>query len=141
MNTTPASIQGLAQRLLTMEIARRPLFDPPAHEAAQVCETLRITLTQFIGADGFTALLRRALALARADFPALRTVTITTDGRLAGFEEFAALEENGIGAATAITAQLLGLLVNFIGESLTLRLIRGAWPEAFSQPISESEDF
>jgi hypothetical protein len=27
-------------------------------------------------------------------------------------------------------AQLLGLLVTFIGEPLTLRLVRDAWPDA-----------
>ena len=33
-------------------------------------------------------------------------------------------------AAVAITAHLLGLLVTFIGEPLTLRLVREAWPDA-----------
>ncbi len=36
----------------------------------------------------------------------------------------------GVEAAVAITAHLLGLLVTFIGEPLTLRLVREAWPDA-----------
>ena len=99
----------------------------------RVCEKLRISLTRFVGADGFTALLRRALALARADVPSLQTVKVTADGRLEGLEEFAADSENaGVEAATAITAHLLGLLVTFIGEPLTLRLVREAWPDVAS---------
>jgi hypothetical protein len=35
-----------------------------------------------------------------------------------------------VDAAVAITAQLLGLLVTFIGEPLTVRLVREAWPDA-----------
>jgi hypothetical protein len=99
------------------------------HEAARVFEKLRNILTRFVGADGFTALLRRALALARADVPSLQAVRVTADGRLEGIEGFPAKGEDGVEAATAITAHLLGLLVNFIGESLTLRLLRDAWPE------------
>ena len=39
----------------------------------RVFERLRISLTQFIGADGFTALMRRSLALARSEVPSLQT--------------------------------------------------------------------
>ena len=38
--------------------------------------------------------------------------------------------DGGAEAAVAITAHLLGLLVTFIGEPLTLRLVREAWPDA-----------
>ena len=36
----------------------------------------------------------------------------------------------GADAAVAIIAHLLGLLVTFIGEPLTLRLVGEAWPDA-----------
>ena len=36
----------------------------------------------------------------------------------------------GIDAAVSIITYLLGLLVTFIGEPLTLRLVRDAWPDA-----------
>ncbi len=87
-------------------------------------------MAEFVRADGFTALMRRVLALARADVPALETVKVSANGRLEGFEEFAADGEKAVEAATAIAAHLLGLLVTFIGVSLTRRLVRGAWPDA-----------
>ena len=94
----------------------------------QVSETLRISLTRFAGADGFTSLLRRALALASAEAPALQGVKVAADGRMVGFEEMVA-NSDANEAAVAITAHVLWLLVTFIGEPLTLRLVREAFPE------------
>jgi hypothetical protein len=99
------------------------------HEAVRVCEKLRVCLIRFAGADGFTALLRRALALARAEVPALHGITEQADGSMEGLEELAAdAPDAGIDAAVAITAHLLGLLVILIGEPLTVRLVGEAWP-------------
>ena len=124
-------MRDLARQLLALEAASPSATDAHAHEAVRVCEKVRISLTRFAGADGFTALLRRALALARADVPSLQTVKVTADGRLEGLEEFAAdVGDAATEAATAITAHLLGLLATFIGEPLMLRLVREAWPGA-----------
>ena len=105
---------------------------PHVPEALAVIERLRISLAKFAGDAGFASLLRRALVLASADEPSLQSVKIGADGRLNGVEQLAA--ETGPGAlggeaAVAITAHLLGLLVAFIGEPLTLRLLRESWPD------------
>lgn len=130
MNTPSASIRDWAQRLLAVEAASQSASAAHAHEAVRVGEKLRISLTRFAGADGFNSLLRRALTLAQAEVPALQTVKVAADGRLEGFEEIVADAGNaGSEAATAIIAHLLGLLVTFVGEPLTLRLAREAWPD------------
>jgi len=130
MDTPSPLMRDLAQRLLALETASQFESGPKRHEGIAVSEKLRISLTRFVGADGFTALLRRALALARADVPLLETVKLSADGRLEGIEDLAAdaaiVSKEG---ATAITAHLLGLMATFIGESLTLRLVREAWPD------------
>ena len=123
-------MRDLARRLLA---ASQTASDGPhVHEAVLVSERLRISLARFAGADGFASLLRRALVLASEDVPSLRSVKIGAVGRLEGFEQVA--PDTGTGAlgdeaAVAITAQLLELLATFIGESLTLRLLRESWPE------------
>ena len=130
MDTPSPSTRDLARRLLAVEAASKSGADAHVHEAVRVCEKLRISLTRFAGADGFASLMRRALALARADVPSLQTVKLKPDGSLEGLEELAADATNGgPDAAVAITAHLLGLLVTFIGEPLTLRLTRDAWPD------------
>ncbi|MGH7871720.1 MAG: hypothetical protein ACREQO_05820 [Candidatus Binatia bacterium] len=120
----------MAERLLALEAASPTATDANMHEAARVCETLRISLIRFAGADGFTSLLRRALAVARSDVPALQSVKVTTEGRLEGLEDvFANAGKVNTEAALALIAHLLGLLATFIGESLTVRLVREGWPD------------
>jgi hypothetical protein len=95
------------------------------------CEQLRPQLVTLMGNTGFRALLSRALALANAEVPSLRAVRVNADGTLEGWDELEPQldpEEiaNGEGV---VLAQLLGLLVAFIGEDLTLRLTREVWPK------------
>ena len=123
-------MRNLPQRMLAAEAASTRAPHANVHEAVRVCEKLRISLTRFAGSDGFTALLQRALALARAEVPSLETVTLKPDGSLEGLEKLAADAANsGAQAAIALIAHLLGLLETFIGERLTLRLVREAWPD------------
>ena len=120
-------MHDLARRLLA---ASKTASGPHVHEAVLVNEKLRITLTQFAGADGFASLMRRALALASAEVPSLECIKVGADGRLEGFEQLATdAKSEGGEAAVAITAQMLTLLVTFIGEPLTLRLVLLAWPD------------
>ncbi len=129
MDTPSASMRALARQLLAAsEIAS----GPHVHEAVVVIERLRICLVKLTGDEGFTSLLKRALVLSSAHVPSLRSVKIDAAGRVDGLEHFAA--DSGTGAlgeeaAVAITTHLLGLLVVFIGKSLTLRLLRQSWPD------------
>ncbi len=130
MEMASALSRDLARRLLVVEAASNSAPDAHVDAAVRVCEKLRISLTRFAGSDAFTSLLRRALTLARADCPLLETVKLKPDGSLEGLEALAVDATNGgPEAAVAITAHLLGLLVAFIGEPLTLRLVRDAWPD------------
>jgi hypothetical protein len=131
MDTPSRSTRDLARRLLAVEAASPSAAEPRVHEAVRVCEKLRVSLTRFAGADGFKALLRRALALARAEVPALDGVAEKADGSVEGLEELAADARNvGTDAAVAIIAHLLGLLITFIGAPLTVRLVGEGWPDA-----------
>ena len=134
MDTSPSSLQGqLARQLLALEAATGKAADPPSHAAARVCAKLGTSLTRVAGAEGFASLLRRAHFLARKDNPALAAVAMIPDGSLWGLEAVASdAPGRGPEAVVGIFAHLLGLLVTFIGEPLTLRLVREAWPDAAS---------
>ncbi len=129
-------MRELARQLVA---ATQAASDSNVHDAVAVCERLRTPLTRLAGADGFTSLLRRALALASAEAPSLQHVKIGADGRLEGLESparsgtggetWGAGKEPRAQAAVAITAHMLGLLVTFIGEPITRRLLCEAWPE------------
>ena len=124
-------MRALAVRLLAAERSRPPVSNQHLYEAVRVCEKLRLSLTRFAGADGFSSLLRRSLVLARAEVPSLDRIAVNPDCSMDGLEALAADEaDGGAEAAVALAAHLLGLLVTFIGEPLTLRLVRESWPDA-----------
>ena len=84
-----------------------------------------------MGNGGFRALLSRALALANAEVPWLRAVHVKADGTLEGLEALHAQLDPAefLEGRVVLLAQLLGLLVAFIGPSLTLRLVGEIWPQ------------
>lgn len=130
MDMPSTSIRSLAKRLLSLE-AEGSGEGAHGHEVVQVLEKFRVSLTRFAGAEGFSSLLRRSLALARAESPALQAVTFDPGGSLDCLERLASdAGRGGTEAVIGIVAHLLGLLVTFIGEPLTLRIVREAWPDA-----------
>lgn len=99
--------------------------------AFRVCEKLHPHLALLAGNAGFRALLTRALALPHPQVPWLRAVQVKPDGSLTWLGELetqVAPQEIAAGGGVLL-AELLGLLVAFIGEKLTLRLVQQAWPE------------
>ena len=137
----PVSLQ-LARRLLTYEAAVGQNSKSTESEAFRVCEKLRRPLCSLAGIAGFRSLLSRALALAKAQAPSLISVQIAADGSLKGLDEHGQEEDKEMskeGGAILIT-QLLGLLLLFIGEGVTLRLVQDVWPEfAFDDRDSGKE--
>jgi hypothetical protein len=125
-------MRNFAKRLVADEARgnKPPATKTPADFSA--CEKLRPKLATLMGNAGFRALLSRALALAKAEVPWLRAVQVKADGTLEGVDEqHAQLDPDELfEGRVVLLAQLLGLLVAFIGENLTLRLVREAWPKA-----------
>jgi hypothetical protein len=132
----------LAQRLLTYEAVAGENSEPAESAAFRVCAKLRRPLITLAGVAGFRSLLSRALTLARAEAPSLSAVQVAADGSLKGPDALASqtdMEQASDGGAILI-AQLIGLLLTFIGEGLTLRLVQDVWPEAaFDGRVSEKE--
>ena len=92
---------------------------------------LRPSLATLMGNAGFDALISRALALASAEVPWLLAVHFKADGSFEGFQELVAQRKPDeiMQGGVVLLAQLLGLLATFIGEDLTLHLVREVWPK------------
>jgi hypothetical protein len=124
-------MRDFAKRLIAYETKGNKSSETKTAAVFFVGEKLGPHLATFIGNGGFSALLSRALVLANSEIPWLRAVHVKADGSLEGLD--------GVGAQVnpaeisegkvVLLAQLLGLLVAFIGESLTLRLVREIWPK------------
>jgi len=109
----------------------------------RVYEKLHQSLGEFVGVAGFLSLASRALALAKTEDPSLSAARVAADGSLQGLGEFEpqididkkrATEYPAGDGEVILIARLLGLLLIFLGEALTLSLLRNAWPgEAFNE--------
>ncbi len=128
MNLPTPGIRELARRLIALEAARADRLVVSVREVASVCEKLRGALAKQVGVAGYRSLIMRAMALAKADAPALETVQVGSDGALEGLDGLGERQDAEVGVVVVV--HLLSLLVTFIGERLTLGLVREAWPEA-----------
>src|SRR6202795_153664 len=126
MSQTIPQMRDFAERLIAYETRGNESSGTKTPAAFPVCEKLRPRLANLMGNTGFRALLSRALARAEAEVPSLRAMQVKADGSLAGLDELEAQLDPGELAegSVVLVAQLVELLVAFIGENLTLRLVR-----------------
>jgi hypothetical protein len=95
-----------------------------------ICGQIGTALVKLTGAAGFRSLLSRALVLAQADVPWLLHMTVLPDGRLSRRDHDLGKESEAeqIRGEMSLVSHLIGLLYIFIGESLTLQLVKQACP-------------
>jgi len=132
MSHASPEMRNFAKRLILYEENGNKSAKTKVLDVFSVCEKLRPPLATLAGNIGFRALLSRALVLAGEEVAWLRAVHVKSDGSLEGLEEVHAQlsPEVLFEGKVFLLAQLLGLLVAFIGENLTLRLVREVWPQA-----------
>jgi len=137
--------RDLAQQLLDHERGQRdtPVELVPAMDGA--FQRLHEHMLNLIGQEGFQALLARAAHLTRAEAGWIESITIQTGPVLTlnGLAE--RIESEGaaevIDGLVLLLANLIGLLCTFIGEPLTMLLIRRIWPEVpLEDPDSGSKE-
>ncbi|MBC7809221.1 MAG: hypothetical protein H7145_24060 [Akkermansiaceae bacterium] len=127
-------VVNLSRRLLVNETVQNtdtlsglvPLFVlPPAFE------TLRLSLSKTIGAIEFQMLLSRALVLAKREIPWLQAVRVRKDSSLEGLVEAGQLQTKDMATqgCVILLSHVLTLLMIFVGEGLTLTLVRDALPD------------
>jgi hypothetical protein len=124
----------LADRLVEFEKAAK-IPNEDAHATCRVCEKLRPPLVTLTGTAGYSSLLSRALTLAKREVLALSELQVRPDGSLE------CLGGEAAQANPALVAYLLSLLITFIGEDLTMRLVHDIWPDfSGSDPISSGRN-
>jgi len=139
--TTSREMRDLARYLLAYEAVACKTSDPVESATLRVYEKLRQSLGAFAGVFGFQALAFRALTQAKSEAPGLWAVQIAADGSLQGLGEFepqlvefapqlGSGKDQASEGGVVLIARLLGLLLIFLGGTLTLRLVQSAWPGA-----------
>lgn len=94
----------------------------------RACEKLRGELESLVGSGGAEALVHRAVALAKREFP---LVEGGAGNAVPDLEQAEA--ENA-----TVLAHLLGLLANLLGEELGLLPVRKLWPDMASDNAAPS---
>jgi hypothetical protein len=130
-----ADLRQAIQRALTREAGTAADAKAVATAALRVYATLAGQLALLIGEGGVKALTARSLHLVQRDFPWLAEAQETdpSKGPFARLGFSLERQEPAVAteAAAAALATLGGLLETLIGEALTMRVVRAAWPSAF----------
>jgi hypothetical protein len=130
MNAPPPLIRGVSLAIIEAELAGREDTDAVADAAEKAFTKLRDSLSPLVGEAGFGAVMERALhvtaqehGMAVSVHPATRVIART--------DLVAAAPRDGAPRlkrwAVAVLAHVLALFCSFIGENLTLRLVRRVW--------------
>jgi hypothetical protein len=131
MSRASPKMRNFAERLTVYETRGNEPAETATLAAFRACEKLRAHLATSVGNVGSRELVSCAFARASAEVPWLRAVQVKGDGQLEGLEALPAkLSPKELSEGEVILlAQLLGLLVAFIGERLTFRQVREVWPQ------------
>jgi hypothetical protein len=137
--TNSPKTRDLARCLLSYEAGSIKSSESMESATLSVYEKLRQSLSAFAGVAAFESLAFRALTQAKSEAPGLWAVQVTEGGSLQGLGEFepqTEIDKDLAGEFRAgeggiiLIARLLGLLLIFLGEAITLSLLRNAWPGA-----------
>jgi hypothetical protein len=138
---TSDDVRRVFRRILTREAGTGALASATAAAASRVCERFAHQLTALIGDAGVAAICARSLYLAQRQFPELASARPFDHGAAPWALLQSFLEQQEPAAATEVAVAVLAtaseLLASFIGESLTTRLLREAWPDDFAADTTE----
>ena len=135
------ALQQLALKVLAQHAGSAAGAEALAAAAQRAYDDLARVSAPLIGQVGVDALTGRTLYLAQRKYPWL-VHTREPEQWKGPFDQIVfCLERQDPAVATeaagAVFATLTGLLVSFIGEPLTMRLLRQAWPDAFADASTE----
>ena len=132
--STSQPLRRFAQLLVTHEALGGNGFEAIVSAAGRptvvfaVYQKLQEPLATLMGTAGLHAIVTRALKEAKEEVPWLGALLINADGFLESAEETAQLDNQEIREGEIVfVSKLFGLLITFIGATVTLHLLQGLW--------------
>ena len=136
-----AALRQLALTVLARRAGPAAGAEAIAAAADRAYDDLARVLATVIGDIGVDAITDRTLHLAKGEYSRLVSTREPEDAVDTFAQIIDALKRQdptvATEAAAAVFATFLGLLATFIGEPLAARLLRQAWPDAFSSANTE----
>jgi hypothetical protein len=137
-------LRELARRVVKTRLSASPSPRTTAAvaDAMQLsCGELYRILETAMGPEGLQALVGRAIQITAREYPWLLSVQTgnSADCPLSGLAEAVGRLDvaEAIEGYAALLASIVWLLMTFIGEDLTLRFVRHAWPDVSFSRLSE----
>ncbi len=127
----PAVGRILARQTLAQESNGIESSNGSADACIRASEKLRIEMQRLVGITGYSTLITHAMTLGRMEDPWLESVVIEPDGSLVWRSDSAQVQDPDplVSGCETLLARTMELLVIFLGETVTLRLLRNIWPE------------
>jgi hypothetical protein len=129
-----SSLPALVRHLVTFEASQNQ--DGLIAASLRVSHKLGSHLSRIIGREGLHTLVVRAVKLTARQMPTMNGVEVTEDGLLFLPDGVRNLDAAGV---ESLLEQTFGLLISFIGEDLTLRIVQESWPELHTYTAEETE--
>ena len=133
--------QQVFRRMLAQEAGADTDASAVAAAARRLCEHLARHLSSLVGDAGVAAIYSRSLHLVQRQFPGVTPgpTSNQAEGPFTHAHQFLEHQESAVAteAAVSLLTTVSGLLASFIGESLTTRLLREAWPDDFGSHTQE----
>lgn len=107
--------------------------DSPAGEKVNFgFEIIKSQLTSLVGTGGFSMIMSNALSHSKSEVAWLRDVDSKSNGSIIGLEAACANISHAEfrAGSVVVLANIIGLLVGFIGPIMTEAVIRDTWPNA-----------
>ena len=126
-------VRGRARRLLVGDRGGDVSPESVSRAAERACERLALHFARLVGDTGVRAILARSLTTTRAAYPWLATARATTNPPWTILHDAMSRRpaDESIAAFAVLFSTFAGLLGRFIGDDLTTRLLREAWPDVF----------
>lgn len=104
-------------------------------------DDLASVLVPLIGQVGLDAVTSRALHLAEREYPRVKAGGTDQTGAFAEVSVWLMQQDAGVAmdAAATMLSMVGRLLMTFIGEPLTMRLLRKGWPDGFTDVKTEEK--
>ena len=123
-------VEQLSIHLYAFEscVANPQTIEPKFRAIEQLCGRI----ASVNGNTGLQTLLSRALVATRSDFPWIRSASASGHGTLEGLDRVQPVPdpEEAMRCELAILGSLIELLRSFLGDGITLQLLRSLWPLA-----------
>ena len=126
-----AKTRALAEQLMRRAADAKQSAESPDRPFSTV-DRFRRPLHAMAGTTGTQALLSRALALSKIEFPRLASTKISKEGCVEGvslIEPPLSSDEANLGELILL-GNIVELLSTLLGEAIALRFVQDEWPEA-----------